>query len=97
MLTFSLILVLSNKNYIGKILFKNIIIQYIGKISYSFYLIHAVVLILLDSFYPLLVSSGIYFKNSWECYMLYVFLIVIMISSLTYFFIEKPFVNLGKK
>lgn len=64
------------------------IFQYIGRISYSFYLLHLVVLlcmtILLPSLNPFL-------------FLLLLILIVVTVSTISFFLIEKPFIRLGKK
>lgn len=80
-----LIIILSSKNWLSIFLFENPIIEYIGKISYSIYLIHLPVIhnirLFDQAFYNFLV---------W-------FIATIALSSLTYYFIEQKFVNLAKK
>lgn len=65
-----------------RLVFENPIIMHIGKISYSFYLIHYIILGFVKHYSPLL--------------NLFISLIVtILISTATYYLIEKQFINIG--
>lgn len=81
-----LILALYKRDALGKFLFENSIIQYIGTISFSIYMIHPLILnhLSLDAF-----AAPVRF-------ILYLFL-VILISHTTYYLIEKPAINWGQK
>ncbi len=67
------------KNYV----FENSFLKYLGKVSYSFYLWHLPVIFFID----------IYINNKIIFIFLSLFL-SLLLSSLTYKFIEKPFINL---
>lgn len=70
-------------------------IRYLGRISYSLYLIHLPIIYLMSYF---LVSIGLDF-DPYLYTVVYVpsmLVVVLLIAHLTYNFIEKPFINLGK-
>jgi len=73
-------------SWVSKILFENKIIVFLGEISYSLYLTHAIVLALVFK----------HFDNSVPFQFL-ALAITIAVSTFTYFAIEKPFINLGKR
>lgn len=77
-------LVLSSGGALGKVLFENHIIQYLGKISYSIYLVHAIVL---NHIPKSLGDFGVFAVGLF---------VTVVISSITYYVIEKPFIALGK-
>jgi peptidoglycan/LPS O-acetylase OafA/YrhL len=73
--------------YRGRIVryvFENPIIMYIGKISYSFYLTHYIVLGFIKNYSPIL---NFFFS----------LLVTISISTVTYYLIEKKFIYIGFK
>ncbi|PSV09964.1 hypothetical protein C0W59_21735 [Photobacterium kishitanii] len=76
-------------------LLKNKIAIYLGDISYSIYLIHGLVLYTIYTIlFPSLCST-----LSFSQYMLLmplVLLVVIFVSSITYLYIEKPMIKIGK-
>jgi peptidoglycan/LPS O-acetylase OafA/YrhL len=80
-----LIFICSGKSLLSKVVFENPIIEYIGKISYSIYLVHFPIIHALPQFkYPILnliVPLGI----------------SIAVSSLTYQFIELQFIKISHK
>lgn len=80
-----LILSLQQPSILRKILFENSIIQFIGKISYSFYLLHILIMNVIGS----KVGGG---YNP-----LLILLITFIISSLTYYLVEQPFIKFSKK
>ena len=69
----------------SEILFENKVIQFLGKISYSIYLIHMLILFHISKHIKI-------FQN---CFIALLFTIII--SSITYYLIEKPFIQLGKR
>ena len=71
------------RGFLVRLLFENPIIMHIGKISYSFYLIHLFVLGFVKQYSPPL-------------NMLISLIFAIILSTATYYLIEKPFVNLGR-
>lgn len=73
---------------IGKIL------EWLGSASYSFYLLHLPVGAIMLRYYG--ISGGLWSNNIWNI-VLYAFLPSILISLLTYQFIEKPFINIGRR
>lgn len=81
-----LIFICASKSWLSQFLFENKIIDYIGKISYSIYLIHVPIIILLRE----------YIQNT-GLVGLVAITITLFLSSLSYKFIEKPFIKLSKK
>jgi peptidoglycan/LPS O-acetylase OafA/YrhL len=67
--------------------FKNFVFNNIGKVSYSFYLWHFPIIIFLSSFY---FDNILYFT-------LLSILLSLVLSNLSFFFIEKKFMNYSKK
>lgn len=85
----SMIIVLAiTSNRLSEIL-KNIIIKYIGKISYSLYLTHLAVLL----------SCIHFFHNMMPLWGICLIIVAgtFAISSIMYYFVEKPAMNLGKR
>lgn len=83
--TAGLIWILSLRPFLGNIIFENKIVMYLGKISYSIYLVHYPILTFVKNYYddPLAIfCTGL--------------LLTIALSSTTYFLIEAPFMKLGK-
>lgn len=80
-----LIIVASSQNSLTKILFENRIIQFLGKISYSIYLLHFIILNNLPKSFSQIEKFGFGFGFT------------ILLSSVTYYLIEKPFIKYGKK
>ena len=80
-----LILVCQSRAIITRGIFENTIVQYLGKISYSIYLVHMLVLTWLEN------------KLTGFAYPCIALAITISISSITYYLIEKPFIKLGKQ
>ncbi len=81
-----LIFICSGKSWLSVFLFENRLIEYLGKISYSIYLVHFPILMLLRNHtqsIPIIFSVGL--------------LVTLLISMLCYKFIEKPFIKLSKK
>jgi peptidoglycan/LPS O-acetylase OafA/YrhL len=80
-----------------KPLFSNVVLEKIGMISYSIFLIH----------YPVLYYGNIVLSNIVSCFrwsnpppiilLISLFIITIILSSITYRFIEKPFLLLKIK
>lgn len=83
--TAGLILILRSRTKLMRTLFENKAIEHIGLISYSFYLIHFMVLGYVSQY-----DKGI-------SALLLSLLATIVISSITYRLIEIPFQNLGKR
>ncbi|HGN8960890.1 TPA: acyltransferase family protein, partial [Klebsiella pneumoniae] len=72
----------------------NKFVLFLGKISYSIYLVHMVVLVFVLHLRYLLNINGI------EAYFFVIsvtFLTTIFLSSITYYFVEQPFIKVGKK
>ena len=83
----AIFLVLNNQNNsISSILLSNKLIKYIGKISFSVYLSHWPVSVFLTY---VLIEYNIY-------YVFIGLLTIFLISTLSYFFIEKPFLRSGR-
>lgn len=80
-----IILACKRKSIVSVFLFENRIIQYLGTISYSIYLTHMIFFYHLSQYFE-------WFKNPY-----YVFIVTIIISSFTYYLVEKPFIDLGKR
>ncbi len=78
-------------------LLKNQSLKLLGNISYSTYLLHGIVLFI--TFKTILVGNEFQNLSSNTFALVIVILtpIIVVISYLTYIFIEKPFINLGKK
>ncbi len=83
--TGAIIIIAQSRSNISKLLFENKVVIFFGTISYSFYLIHFPVLVIMRT----LVSNSILVS---VCSLL----ITIFVSYLTYRFIEKPFIRIGK-
>ncbi|KFA59933.1 hypothetical protein A9G34_02345 [Gilliamella sp. Choc4-2] len=81
------ILIASNNSVFG--LLKSKIFITLGKLSYSFYLIHGLVLFLING---VIMKSGNFLLNS-----LVSMLITLLISIFTYYFIERIGINFGHK
>ncbi|TDY30268.1 acyltransferase [Janthinobacterium sp. 75] len=73
-----------------KLKIENKVLVYLGAVSYSMYLLHPFVLEFTSSMIDL--SSGFYPYY----FLLYIFLVLIM-SSLSYFLVEKPAIRIGRK
>ena len=80
---FSSILIVSGKYFLVNFFFSNWIIRWIGKISYSMYLVH----------YPLLYFFNIYFDIGKVDVITIYFIILFLLSSFSYFAIEKYFTS----
>lgn len=79
-----LIIISSSRSILVRILFENKIIQYLGEISYSIYLVHFPIIHLLPKD---LNPQNIFLIG---------LTITVIISSITYYLIEKPFIKLGR-
>ena len=79
-----LILLFQNESKIKEMFFENRIILFLGKISYSIYLIHFLF------FYHL---KDYLFSNN----PIFILSMVLIISSISYYLIEKPFIDLSSK
>lgn len=82
--TAGLILILRTRTKLMRNIFENKAIEYIGLISYSFYLIHFLVIKFINEY------------NRGLSALIISFFITLLVSSLSYRFIEIPFQNLGK-
>lgn len=80
-----LILICKKKTRISSLLFENRVIIYLGEISYSIYLVHMLL------FHHAAKKIEL-FSNPYI-----VLIATLFISTLTYYFVEKPFISLGKK
>jgi peptidoglycan/LPS O-acetylase OafA/YrhL len=80
-----LLIFLPSRSVLGRVLFENRIIMYLGKISFSIYLVHFPILSLLPK------SIGL------QMVFLIALTTTILIASIAYYLIEEPFINLGKK
>lgn len=78
-----LLFILSSKNWLSILLFENSVIEYIGKISYSIYLIHVPIIHHVHFF-----DNPFYNATIWLS-------ITIILSSFSYEFIEVKFVTLA--
>lgn len=85
LLYFSLLFFASIKSFVRNV-WVNPITIYIGKISFSAYLLHRMV--------NLFITSHFLKMNPYSLTILS-FITIILISSISYFFIEKPFIKLG--
>lgn len=97
-LFFSIFIVICSK--VKSIFITNIFLKYMGKISFSLYIIHFFVLDLLEK-YDLINFISINNQSTAICnYFLRLFFIIIIAStlaSITYFLIESPFQEFAKK
>ena len=85
-----------NPNKVSDLIFQNKIILYIGKISYSLYCIH--ILILALSVYIVLNIAQVENQNIFRFAVLGLSLpLSLFVSHLTYTYIEVPFINFAKK
>jgi peptidoglycan/LPS O-acetylase OafA/YrhL len=77
---------------LGRLLFANPVVYYLGLISYSLYLWHFVVLQQMDSLagYTLSKLQGV-------PGFLLALVLVVLVSSVSYFLFERPFFRLGKR
>ncbi|HBU5836331.1 acyltransferase [Klebsiella pneumoniae] len=83
----------NQNNFVVRFL-DNKFVLFLGKISYSIYLVHMVVLVFVLHLRYLLNINGI------EAYFFVIsvtFLTTIFLSSITYYFVEQPFIKVGKK
>ena len=85
-----------NISPILNIIFSNYILVYIGKISYSLYVFHWFLLILLLPKINMLVENILGHKSSYLAITLCL-LFTFFISALSYEYFEKPFIKLKKK
>lgn len=76
------------------IFFVNRITKFIGKYSFSLYITHFAVLVVLKKYYP--TWNGIVDNLSFIAVSILVFLLSLGVSVITYNFIEKPGIRLGK-
>ncbi|MBE3609017.1 acyltransferase family protein [Campylobacter californiensis] len=98
-LIFSFILglffILNSYNHI--FIFNNIILKKIGKLSFSIYLIHFPIIGYIKNNF---IGGVMVFENQILNYILLcslVFIVVLILSVITYRFVEQPFIELGKK
>ena len=70
-------------------------IRYLGKLSYSIYLIHFVVLALFEKFHFKYFISNI--SLNYSIRFMFVLIISIIISNFSYKYIEQPFIGFGKR
>lgn len=80
-----MILICKARSSVSRVVFENQLILFVGNISYSVYLVHML-------FFHHLSRQFKVFDNPFV-----VLAATLGLSSLTYYFIEKPFINLGKK
>lgn len=82
-------------NFFG--LLKNKSLKFLGEISYSTYLLHGIILFTAVEFI-LGIDRVKTFSSTQYCLFIFALSpIVVIISSLAYYYIERPFMNLGKK
>lgn len=83
---FTCLLIISSlyRGRLVKVLFENPFIIHIGNISYSFYLTHLIIIEILNKY-----SQPLGFFIS--------LIITIIISTIMYYFVEKPFITLGRR
>jgi peptidoglycan/LPS O-acetylase OafA/YrhL len=79
-----LLLLFQNASRIKEILFENKVIMFLGTISYSIYLIHV---LFFNQLKEIINTSNPFI----------IFGLVILLSSISYYFIEKPFIKFGAK
>ena len=84
--TGALILFLQGRTQLGKLLFENKFMLFVGTISYSFYLIHYLILTILTQLN--LNSFEIFFAG---------LILTLFLSNFCYKYIEKPCIDFGKK
>jgi peptidoglycan/LPS O-acetylase OafA/YrhL len=82
-----LMILLLNSSKLQKLLSVRPLV-FIGKISYSFYLFHFVILLILSNLLSFMNSTGFLF-------LLIIF--TVLISSLSYYLVEKPFIKLSHR
>lgn len=91
-----LLFIINSYNKIN--IFNNIILKKIGELSFSIYLIHfPIILYIKNNFRG---GELVMFDNQILNYILlcsFVFMIVLILSTITYRFVEQPFMKLGKK
>jgi peptidoglycan/LPS O-acetylase OafA/YrhL len=85
-LTAWVILTSGGANSLSRLVFENPLALYLGKISYSIYLVHVPILAFMN---PIVRSRVLSVPV--------VLLIVVGVASLTYYFIERPFMLLGRR
>lgn len=83
--TAGLILILNSRSRLGVLLFENKPALYLGKISYSLYLVHFPILLLVRNYVSDPIS--IFFVG---------LAVTVLVSSITYYLIEEPFMRVGK-
>jgi peptidoglycan/LPS O-acetylase OafA/YrhL len=83
----AIILVASARSKLSRIMFENKFIIWFGTISYSFYLIH----------YPMIEVMKYWLIDEPIVQFGSVFGATFVLSYITYVFIERPFINLGRK
>jgi peptidoglycan/LPS O-acetylase OafA/YrhL len=83
--TAAFILLLKQKSTLKNWLFENPFVLFFGKISYSFYLLHMIVIQHMRPNVPLLKNHFILFG------------VVFGLSTVCYYVVERPFIHLGKK
>ncbi|MEA5104667.1 acyltransferase [Pantoea sp. S18] len=88
----ALIFPLSKYNILSRILNSNPV-QYLGKISYSVYLLHLIILFVMLRFF----SQYKGFQLTYYVLPITVIALTVLASSVTYRFIELPFMNIAKK
>lgn len=86
-----LIMTLSFQGKIGTMLFANKPMIFLGTISYGIYLWHALAFQLLIDKFPLMTQVNFIQEG-----MIGIF-VTIFVASLSYYFVEKPCINLAKK
>ena len=77
-------------------IFVNPITQYIGKISFSMYLVHFAIMFWLEKF-GCIPSFSVHPILNYTMWYLLVVTITVAISTITYYCVEQPFQNLGKR
>ena len=77
---------------IGRLLFANPVVYFLGLISYSLYLWHFVVLQQVDLIFGQAYTSMPGFPK-----FLFTTILVVLISTVSYYLFERPFFNLGAR
>ena len=85
------ILVSSQGGWLSVFLFENPIVMFLGKISYSIYLTHKFILSGLPSILP-----GLMFGSDYGLFVV-MLIATVLVSTITYYLIERPFINFGKR